>query len=173
MGWFTEPDEGGGGASEMLDPGDYDGQVARIITAKNDGTAMASSSGDPQILVILEDLEQSGEATCYVTFSDKGKWVLKALLKAVGADMGALDAEQATADDFQQQDVCDKYLTGKSLRFRVVHKKSPKNQQTYANALPIVPADAPKLAGSMKPAKMSEDEFNRQRLVDPIGGLPI
>ncbi len=117
FGWNKASEQSG---AAKMGPGVHSVKVGKIVTGSKGGP-FKSKSGDPQIMVVYESLDNA-EASEMLTLSEKAGWTLARLLSRVGVDLNAMERDGVEPRHFAQKEMAESYLLGKSLWIRVEHE---------------------------------------------------
>jgi hypothetical protein len=112
MGWL---DEDGPKAGSKLGVGRHVVTVARIATAKKDGSQMLDKQGNPQFVVTLE--AANGELDWWCPIIGKLTWKLSALVKAalMPHEVKTLREQNIEPHHFMDASLAESWLKGRTL----------------------------------------------------------
>lgn len=95
-----------------MEPGYCRAKIVKVIRGKKDGTEFKSKNGDPQLMVIWENVAGESAPSMY-TLSEKAGFVLAKMCERVGMDLDRMTEAGVTPESFADEEFAKKQLIGR------------------------------------------------------------
>ena len=136
MGFSWTAAEDGGGTVDKIPAGHHRLTVSKVVTGSKTGGTFESRKGDPQIMLIFEDVE-GREASQMYTLSSKAAWTLAILLSRIGeTKLSELDKQGIVPANFANKDFAESYLLNKSIWANVYYETGTDDKE-YSRIEPL------------------------------------